>query len=504
MKTLVIGLELGSGLHLGKWAEAGFLPNLSRLLSLGKFLELKTNADQLHVSAWPTLYTGVGPGEHGVYFTFQPASGIQGYQRFFDGIYGCPTFWSLLDENRRRCVVMDAPYTHFEAGFSGVQILDWGTWAHYLTTASQPENLIGRLDKAVGPYNLGMEAHDFGMTTLSSEDARDKLVRAAHRKGQAGAWLIQERDWDLAFIVFGETHVASHYCWRPEYNTPGDPKADQPAMRTVYEALDSAIGLILTAAGLECRVVIVSGDGVGCNHAGWHLLPEIMAKLGYIVTADTAPIEGKRQSKKSMDPVRLIRDFLPKNLRKDLARLLPTTIRDKLAQRVDMANIDWNRSQVYCLPTDLEGCIRINLKGREPNGIVEPGREYEDLCKEMTNELMALENATNGGKVVREVLRTDEVFPGRRRDQLPDLIVLWNDSNPIEATRSPRSGLVQGTSPDFRPGTHKSPGFAIVSGPGMMHSTAIQHGHVRDLAPTLLSWHDVPIPSHMEGRIWAY
>ena len=39
---------------------------------------------------------------------------------------------------------------------------------------------------------------------------------------------------------------------------------------------------------------------------------------------------------------------------------LPDALRHKLAQRVDTAGIDWTRTRAFCLPTDLEGHIRIN------------------------------------------------------------------------------------------------------------------------------------------------
>ena len=82
--------------------------------------------------------------------------------------------------------------------------------------------------------------------------------------------------------------------------------------------------------------------------------------------------------------MKALRDLLPKDFRKSLARKLPTKLRDKLAQRVDTADIDWTRTRAFWLPTDLEGCIRVNLKGREPQGTVEPGAEFERVLDELT------------------------------------------------------------------------------------------------------------------------
>ncbi|MEO1019943.1 MAG: alkaline phosphatase family protein, partial [Pseudomonadota bacterium] len=386
----------------------------------------------------------------------------------------------------------------------GVQIVDWGTWAHYLKPASKPDDFLNLLEKSVGPYNLGSEAHNLGFERLAPERTRDRLIKAVSRKGDAATWLMQQQEWDIAFIVFGETHVASHYCWLPEDEHPADPDSNQPVMRGVYEALDNAVADLIQMAGEECRVIIVSGDGVGRNNAGWHLLPNVLSELGYFFSADQSSEHAGETVQSSHDPIRMIRDLLPKNFRKSLARMLPTNLRDKLAQRVDTANFDWARSKVYCLPTDLEGCIRINLKGREPQGIVAPGAEYDALCDELSNQLMALQTTTGDRRAVRQVLRTDQAFPGRRRDYLPDLVVLWDDQAPITAIKSERVGVIEGISPDPRPGTHKSPGFALVSGAGVKATETVSQADILDLAPTLLSWYGIDRPAYMAGRAWNF
>ena len=97
-KIAVIGFELGDGPLMQAWAQAGYLPALRSIIDEGCSGWLETSADRLHISAWPSIYTGADPGEHGVYYTFQPAPGLQGWQRFHPGLYGRPTLWKLLDE----------------------------------------------------------------------------------------------------------------------------------------------------------------------------------------------------------------------------------------------------------------------------------------------------------------------------------------------------------------------------------------------------------------------
>ena len=172
---------------------------------------------------------------------------------------------------------------------------------------------------------------------------------------------------DVVFAVFGETHVAGHYCWTPEASREG-PESHATSMFRVYRALDRAIGEIRAHAGADCAVVLVSGDSVGANHGAWPMLPEILSRLGYLgLPGEGAGSPDASDGPRRFDPVKALRDLLPKEFRKNLARKLPTALRDKLAQRVDTADIDWGRTRAFCLPTDLEGYIRVNLRGREPS-----------------------------------------------------------------------------------------------------------------------------------------
>lgn len=494
-KILVIGLGVGDGRLLHEWARAGELPTLKGLIDGGAWGWLDTVASELHIAAWPSIYTGVGPGEHGIYFTFQPAPGVQGYRRFHEGLYGRPTFWRLLDEAGRRCTVFDAPFTHPEPGFAGTQLFDWGTWAHFLGTQAMPSEVLGELERACGPYPLGLEAHDIGLQPLDPADTQKRLLAAVPRKAEAACWLMRRAEFDLYLTAFDETHVAAHYCWRAS--------GEQSLLLPIYVEVDRAVARLIEAAGAGTTVFVVSGDAAAPNHAGWHLLPDVLARLGYFASAETArPATNAPEARRRIDPVRALRDFLPKDFRKALARQLPTRLRDRLAQRVDTATYDWARTRAYCLPTDLEGCIRINLKGREPEGTVEPGAEYEVLCQDLASALRELTDPATGRRVVREVLIVDEVFPGHRRAWLPDLIVLWDSAAPITSLASARIGVVSGASPDARPGTHAGPGFVLMHGPGIRAGETLDQAHILDLAPTILDRLGVAPPEHMTGRIW--
>jgi len=506
-RVIVIAMEVGDGKLIRQWADQGELPVLKRLADEGSWGWLESPAEYLHVSAWPTLYTGTSAGRHGVYYTFQPAPGIQGHRRFAPGQYGMPTLWKVLSDAGKRCTVFDAPYTYPEDGFSGSQVCDWGAWAQYLGPTSTPPALIKELTNACGRYPLGLEAHDIGLVHLDAQEMKERLIGAIHAKTDATCWLMDREPWDFFLMVYGETHPAAHYCLQLSGQADGQSidAHDQVLLRSVYQALDQGIGKILERIDEETTVFVVSGDGLGPNHSGWHLLPEVLERLGYFATAGqkqpAAAEEASQDSGAKKDLVKMVRDLLPVGFRKALARRLPTGLRDALAKRVDMADIDWSRTQAFCLPTDLEGYIRINLRGREPEGIVEPGEEYEAVCQAMTAALTGLINPATGQPAVKQVIRVDDMFPGDRRAYLPDLIVVWTGDTVISALESAAIGQVKGKSPDGRVGTHASPGFVIGRGPAIRRGGTLAGGHILDLAPTVLSRFGVA-SDQMEGRVW--
>jgi predicted AlkP superfamily phosphohydrolase/phosphomutase len=498
-RVLVIGLDVGDGKLIRQWIEEGYLPVLSSLLAQGTWGWLTTPAEVLHISAWPSLYTGTMPGKHGVYYPFQPCPGLQGVCRIGPSHYGQPPIWKLVAEAGRQCLVFDAPYTFPVQGFQGLQIFDWGTWAWYWKPMASPASIWRMLKQRYGPYPVKFEANQIGLATLDLVDLRRCLLQGIALKGEAVRWLLSEFSWDLFWVVFGETHPAAHYFWSQDSAAPD---AGPSSLRDVYVAIDQAIGDILAGLGHEVTVFIVSGDGVGPNYAGWHLLPELLRKMHY-----TAPQElgaNDNPTGKGKDVVKSLRDLVPLQLRQAVSRRLPTAWRDALMARWAISHIVWDRTRAFCLPTDLEGCIRINLRGREPHGIVAPGNEYEQVCEALIDQLQQLRNPQTQNPAVQYIVRTDRSFAGERQPYLPDLIVTWANEAPITELYAPETGTVAGVSPDGRTGTHRPPGFVLACGPNVPHGQVLASGHAVDFAPTLLATLGLSQPEYMDGCAWCF
>lgn len=483
-RVVVIGLDVGDGGLIQHWARAGHLPHFRRLVEEGSWFDLDSPAMVLHTSTWPTFATGMLPGRHGVYYPYQPLPGHQLAQHIQPDHYGAPSFWGLAARQGRRCVVYDVPETFPEPGFNGRAIFEWGTWAWYGVRKAQPDDLLAELQARFGRYPLGIEATRLGLALPSRAALEQRLPRSVAHKRESLQWLMSKEPWDLVVAVFCETHPAAHYLWPAGVAGVRDAEESRfGPMLGIYTAIDQAVGELRIGLPPDTAFIVVSGDGVRQNNAGWHLLPAVLERLGYANADDRN--DASRAHAKPRSALGALKRALPPRARRWIADHMPWQLREKLGAHLQSAQIDWSRTRAFTLPTDLEGCIRVNLIGREPHGIVSPGAEYTSLCTDMRARLLTLINPATGQPAVRRVWIREEIFPGERGDQLPDVVVSWNDAAPIAALEAPGMERVEGMSPDPRTGTHSTSGFLLACGPGVAAGRRA-HGHLVQVAPTVL------------------
>jgi hypothetical protein len=133
---------------------------------------------------------------------------------------------------------------------------------------------------------------------------------------------------------------------------------------------------------------------------------------------------------------------------------------------------------------------------REPQGIVEPGRNFDALRDRIAAGLESFVDADTGEPVVARSIRPDdELAPGACSSSLPDLLVRWLvrwSNTPAcrhRALRSPSLGSVRwptpGRHPDGRSGNHRFEGILLGAGPGLRGALDLPEADISDLAPTI-------------------
>ncbi len=503
-KVLVIGLDAAEPKLIRRWCQEGHLPNLERLMAAGTTTPLKSPAEQFPDEVWPAIYTSSNSAQLGKYYYIQPRPGSMNLELVEDRAVG-EEFWIAASNHGKRCAVVDVPKTGLGPPIDGIQLVNWGSHATHAETASHPPELLRRVLDRHGPYPLhSCDSH--GLKLEEYRQLRSQLIAGVALRKRVVEDLLASDAWDLFFCVFSETHCSGHQFWHlqdpnhPRYD-PRDPYGLQTAMRDVYQAVDEAVGSIVEAAGPECIAVVFSGHGMQPQYHGRELLPKLLELWGMKGPSNVEPDPTReRRIKTGRSLLRKLKETVPMPWQYAVKKILPKNIEDALVCRFMGANkLDADARAFYVPNNDLTPAIRINIKGRDPQGLVAEGDACEELCEFISARLRELINPATGKPAVRKVSRTRDLYRGRHLEILPDLTAMWSDEAPIEALYSPGYGTVTGGHHDLRSGGHGAEGLLIIRDPA---GRPIEAGEAsgRDLAPSILELMGVPVPETMEGR----
>ncbi len=512
---IVIGFNGAEHQLIQKWSDEGYLPTIASLMERGCWGRINSTGDISSGSVWPTFLTGVSPAKHGVFYGHRELKigTYQIYKKYADQIKSKP-FWYRLSKAGKRIAIFDIPYTHPLKGLNGIQIVAWGAFAPSWKISSWPPRLIKEILTRFGDHPLASWYEQRLKTINEYEEFFKRLISGVEKRGLISAYLLNQEPWDFFLMAFSEAHWAGHLLWHvmddkhPDHN-PRIAETFKNAIRDVYSAISRLIEIIPQAT-----VFIFSLDGMGANYSGKHLLPEILKRIGMI----ERPAQPKKQSRIVSSTLVTINQLMPtgrwgynsiRNVESLISirlieiakKLLPQKFWDYWTSRTLYAGNDWRWSKAFCVPNEFHGSIRINLRGREPNGLIEPGMEYDELCEELTEKLSSLVNVDTGGNAVSEVIRLDRFYQGENISELPDLVVKWVGDAPIRALHSPHVGTIKGEPLDFRTGAHRPDGFLIASGKEICKRKVLENGSVMDIAHTILYLMGQSVSREIEGKV---
>jgi hypothetical protein len=134
---------------------------------------------------------------------------------------------------------------------------------------------------------------------------------------------------------------------------------------------------------------------------------------------------------------------------------------------------------------DTSSGVRLNLVGREPNGRLEPGEDADAFCEHLTTDLLGLKLLGTDVPAITRVVRTDEVYDGPRRNDLPDLLIDWNREAPIYGVWSIKLGFIENRDLPARTGSHNPTGLFFALGPDYPAAKLNAPTSVYSFAPTI-------------------
>jgi predicted AlkP superfamily phosphohydrolase/phosphomutase len=506
-KVLILGLDGATFDLILPWVQSGKLPYFARLLRQGISGRLRSTVPPMSPPAWNSFMTGKNPGKHGIFdFTGRKP---QSYETSFINAAWrrAPAFWQYLTEAGKRVAVLSVPFTYPPEKINGIMISGFdapGIAGLVDRSATYPPELCEEIRSRVGEYPMAPNLFAY----TDPGEMLEATVQTMAQKTAAALYLYQREEWDCFIFVLGETDGTSHRFWR--FCDPASPLRDKSspkakvahALLTVYQKADEVIGHFLDLASHDTTVLVMSDHGNGGNGDKVIYLNRWLEGQGLLAFK---MLEGFAKIGVEIAK-QLGLKVLPPKMKRMLYRL--TNIPNMMESWARFSAIDWKRTQAYSEETPYYPSIWINLKGREPLGIVGQS-EYEQVREHIMAQLALWRDPYTGQKIVKRVHRREELYSGPCVDKAPDLMIEWHLDHGYSYLFRPSSGkrrppvckLDPQEMKRVKSGDHRQEGIFLATGPALNAPMEVHEAEIIDLAPTILYLLDLPIPPDIDGDV---
>ncbi|MHB8996255.1 MAG: alkaline phosphatase family protein [Armatimonadota bacterium] len=500
----VIGIDGCEPALLHQWCDEGVLPNLATCRARGSSGALLSTTNMLTSAAWTTIATGANPGRHGIYNFAERVCGEYRLRLPTAQDRQLPSFWEIASEAGRTVISARVPMSYPVGPVNGLQVADSLAPSPSVPGFAYPPSLARDLRRRFG-HAFWLEPVDLIHSGRYYHILKG-LLDSVDRTFELFRYLLARERADLFFGVVREADYAGHSFWgfhsgRLSTHDPYLANDLQPALRQVYERVDQRLGELLEHMPSQTNLLIVSDHGMGAEWQGPSCVGPLLEAAGLMVqrTADDKPAPGRWQRAREEVSRRV-----PWSLRRRLRPLSSSSWSQGFTQS-HLAAIDFGQSRAFSYLSGLAGEVWLNLKGRDPQGMVEAsGDEQAELEHDIAELFGTCRESHSDKPLATRVWRRDELFNGPCRDRLADVHISLDLDLPIEslyaqfrgrevALRAPRRA-------DGRTGTHRPLCTFLASGPDIASGGPGVTGTLMDVAPTVLALLDVPIPESMEGR----
>jgi len=510
-RLLIVGLDGGTFDLIEPWVKEGKLPTFARLMREGGYDHLFSTIPPVTPPAWTSFMTGLNPGKHGLFDFLEPRSDRYGMQYTNGRSRKAKSLFRLLSDAGIRVGVMNVPMTYPPEEVNGFLISGMDT-PDENCDFTYPSSLKEDLRQAVG----GLQVDIRHLGHMRSDAARDAtlndLLELEAQRTRAALYLMERYPTDVMMVVFNATDQVQHHFWHyydprhPQYDPEGAKKYGG-AMLRIYRKVDESLSLLLAKLPASSAVVMVSDHGAGAAAPNYLYLNRYLQQLGLLKMAETRPsLRSLAMEKADL----LLRGLLTPKQKLRLSKMLPK-LRERWESYLSFGAVEWGETKAYAFENAAAAPnVWINVQGKRPNGIVSPGKEYDDLIALIREKLMALSDPLTGRPLMRQVFHKSEIYSGPHLDAAPDLILDWwsdpsfvvhqsfpcrRDDPVVVRKEKTLAGGVEWS------GTHRSNGVMLFSGPGFRRGGKIGPAQITDMAPTLLYYLGLPVPEYMEGQV---
>ena len=486
-KIAIIGWDSATFDVVLPLAEAGALPNLSRLMARGAWGKLRSTIHPLSPTAWASFMTGTNPGQHGVYdFVCLGRNGQ--FQVSNGGQVAQPSLWAQLSAHGRRVAVLNVPMTYPPAQVNGYLVAGMDT-PFGARDYTFPRELLAQIEATAGPYVIDLPVRGAPWQSIQQFTAEyvRKLCASVEQQAEVVRHLATQDDLDFFTAVFTAPDRVQHALGHllAQGVTPED------GIGRVYQACDAATGRILEALGDDWVVLLMSDHGACAYSQVFE--PNAWLQQRHLLTMQPAP---------RWQPLADL--MAPVQRRVALRTGWVRPPRSHLERH--LSRIDWSRTQAFAVGAF--GSIYVNDRSRfgHGRGIVEPGRAVDALCDEIGKGLLALKDPETSAPMVRAVYRSRDIYSGDQARWAPDLLLDVHEDYFVRNALDHQQGPLVVPAARYggrslaHTGRHTMDGILVAAGVPFQAGANHAPAAIIDLAPTVLYLNGLPVPAAMDGR----
>lgn len=487
LRTLLVGLGGVCERTLRPHVEAGRASTIGELVADGPAGSLASQVVPQAASAWPTLYTGVNPGRHGVFDRLVSAGRDWRPASFRD--VREHALWELLDRRGRSSVVVNVPVTAPPSPFDGALVSGWGGPDR---PSCHPEGVLADLDGVPDDYRVYVPGDATG------DDRVEWSRRLVAARATVFERLVDRVDPEFGFLGFHQTGTVFRDC--PD---------DRGAQAAVFDAVDDAVAAAVQATDPD-TVVLASDHGLvpfdgpsfrvndflrdrdllsttrGCGGT-----PPPPRAAGAADDSGLATRVASMAARLGVTSQRVASTLDRVGLGGLASGVVPRHVVWAASERVDR-----DASVAYARSGARYG-VRINRAGREPDGVVSPA-EYPSVRSDLVDALRSV-RTPEGERVFSAVGPAEQFFGGPHVDAGPDVVTVPRRFD-VHLDASLR-GDQFGDSPTDYAAVPR--GVVALSGECVSESTDLSEPHLFDVAPTVLATLGVPPSTRMDGEALA-
>jgi len=511
-KVFVIGIDGATFDLIKPWAKEGKLPNLAKIMKEGVYGELRSTIPTNSAPAWTSFVTGTNPGKHGI-LHFK-SLGYQTKEYLMSRkSRKCKAIWNILSENEKKVGIINVPLTYPPEKVNGFMISGMDTPSRK-NTFTFPDGLYQEIKEAVGDYQIEAQLAD--LVRIRNDRDRQRFIKAVtgtmELRFKATKYLMEKYDWEFFLVVFTATDRFQHRFWKymdknhPHYNAKDAAKYGN-VIFNVYKRMDEIVGEFSGKLDENTTLLIMSDHGFGPAPVKYINLNNWLASKGLLTYKKESGVKGLNLHSFVLHKLQL---YTPVKFRHYLRAKFRSQV-DKLQLSSRLNSINWASTKAYAdQHVEIYGTIWINLKGREPCGIVDPGEQYEQLQSRIIDLVKGFNDPASGEGMATNVYKREDIFKGPFSFKAPDIIVEWK--NNAYRTQSPFGlsgnklesyiGILDSkeTSQTIS-GEHKRNGIFLIKGKHIKKGIKIEGAEIIDLAPTILHLLGIAIPTEMDGDV---